>query len=134
MSKLLFTRDNRMVKNRSSYLVLCAFAGTYWVTSDPSYRMFGGKHFCPKHAREFMEGFDPQPFHVTKIGEHIPQNTVHHRLDPFPREYLVLDRKGDRVTIRPMANPDVETEEVSLDDLYPVNDHNISMSVGCSDE
>lgn len=68
--------------------------------------------FCPKCTKRLPE-FNPQPYAVGG-----PENQ-RVRYGPYLREYVVLARESDMVTIRPLGNPGESPVTVSVNVLRP---------------
>jgi hypothetical protein len=71
-------------------------------------KSFGGTYYCPKHLRMFLEGFDPQPRDRVKPID-----------GPSWREYIVMARDGDSVSVKILGRPELEPETFSVRMLYP---------------
>jgi hypothetical protein len=92
-----------------SYLRCCAGCGGSFAVAYTTNEAW----FCPKCTAALPE-FNPQPY-----GRGRPDDQSV-RYGPYLVQYVVLDRKGDMVTIRPMGNPDAMSFEVHVNNLRPM--------------
>jgi predicted amidophosphoribosyltransferase len=92
----------------TSYLRCCGGCGGSFAVAYSTNEIW----FCPACTKKLPD-FDPQPY---AIGG--PENQ-RVRYGPHLREYVVLAREGDQVTIRPLGNPDAEEITVNVNVLRP---------------
>jgi hypothetical protein len=71
-------------------------------------RNFGGAYYCPKHLGMLMDGFDPQ------VGDRVRPIS-----GPSWREYIVVGRDGDNVSVKILGRPEVEPVCIRVGNLYP---------------
>lgn len=99
----------------------CAAHGrNFWLGHDS--RSFGGRFFCPAYLRELFEGFDPQPFTPPVMGQREGQHTIRLIDGGWPTpdtHYVVLERQGDLLTVRPVGMPDIPPTEVQVAACWP---------------
>lgn len=98
----------------------CAAGAGHWIGHDS--KSLGGRYFCPKHTTELFAGFDPKP------------NDSVRQIDGSQREYVVLGRDGDYVTVRPLGLPGYPLERVSIHSLWPGPRAAAGLSAGCGND
>lgn len=100
----------------------CAAHGhNFWLGYDS--KRFGGRFFCPQYVRDMFEHFDPQPRPKGVLyGQSEGDHTVRLIEGGWPTPdtaYVVLDRKGDILTLRPLGMPEAYTLEVPVAACWP---------------
>ena len=100
----------------------CAAHGqNFWMGHDS--KSLGGRFFCPQYLRDLFEHFDPQPRPKgVPYGQSEGDHTVRLIDGGWPTpdtQYVVLDRKGDLLTLRPVGMPEAPTMEVPVAACWP---------------
>lgn len=99
-----------------------AHGGNFWLGHDS--KSFGGRFFCPQYLRDLFASFDPQPRpKEIRYGQPEGDHTVRLIDGGWPTpdtEYVVLDRRGDLLTLRPLGMPEAPTTEVQVAACWPV--------------
>lgn len=116
-------------------LRICAVHGEY-IRLGPDPKPFGIWFYCPQYVRDMFENFNPQPrprgvrwpkevclrrgvrYGQSEEGDH----TVRLIEGGWPTPdapYEVLARKGDILTLRPLAFPEAPTVEVPVSACWP---------------
>lgn len=99
----------------------CSAGLGQWAGHDS--RSFDGNYYCPRHLWSLLHNFNPQPY-----GKGGTDTTVKFidggrsgGFDPIgcSTPYVVLDRIGDLLTLRPLGFPDVPTVTALVDEVYP---------------
>lgn len=99
---------------------------------------FGGRYYCPRHLRDLMAGFDPQPGDQVRsidplgVGpmaafEAAPAGPA----GRYEVDYVVRERDGDRVVLAFLGFPEVPPVTVSVAQLYPGAGAHIRWSRTC---
>lgn len=105
----------------STPLRSCAAHGhNFWL--GHSSRSFGGRFFCPQYLRDLFAHFNPQPFRSPVIGQPVGEHTVRLIDGGWPTpdtQYVVLDRRGDLLTLRPLGMPDHPPTVISVHACWP---------------
>mgnify|MGYP001164613689 CR=1 FL=1 len=94
-----------------------AHGGNFWLGHDS--KSFGGRFFCPQYLRDLFANFDPQPRpKEIRYGQPEGDHTVR-LIDGGDTQYVVLDRRGDLLTLRPLGMPEAPTTEVQVAACWP---------------